>query len=70
MHVRSSMQDQIALGAQRSPSPVKGGIARTPGSRKLGMDRKHDVSMESIAIVRTRFLPMREEIALDNQYRI
>ncbi len=24
----SSMQDQVALGAKRSPTPVKGGIAR------------------------------------------
>ena len=30
----SSMQDQVALGAQRSPTPVKGGIARAPGSLK------------------------------------
>ena len=27
----SSMQDQVALGAKRSPSSVKGGIARAPG---------------------------------------
>ncbi len=32
----SSMQDQVALGAQRSPTPVKGGIARAPGSPKRG----------------------------------
>ncbi len=24
------MQDQVALGAKRSPTPVKGGIARVP----------------------------------------
>ncbi len=32
----SSMQDQVALGAKRSPTPVKGGIARAPGSQKPG----------------------------------
>jgi len=26
------MQNQVALGAQRSSTPVKGGIARAPGS--------------------------------------
>ena len=34
----SSMQDQVALGAQRSPTPVKGGIARAPGSQQRGSD--------------------------------
>ncbi len=29
--VRSSMQNPVALGAKRSASPVKGGIARAPG---------------------------------------
>ena len=32
----SSMQDQVALGAQRSPGSVKGGIARAAGSQKRG----------------------------------
>ncbi len=32
----SSMQDQVALGESRSPTPVKGGIARAPGSRSRG----------------------------------
>jgi hypothetical protein len=30
------MQDQVALGAQRSPTPVKGGIARALGAQKCG----------------------------------
>jgi len=30
------MQDQVALGAKRSPIPVKGGIARATGSQKRG----------------------------------
>jgi len=30
------MQDQVALGAQRSPSCVKGGIARAPGWQNCG----------------------------------
>ena len=30
------MQDQVALGAKRSPIPVKGSIARAPGSQKRG----------------------------------
>jgi len=30
------MQNQVALGAKRSPTPVKGGIARAPGSHKHG----------------------------------
>jgi hypothetical protein len=34
----SSMQDQVALGAQRSPTPVKGGIARAAGSLKRGTE--------------------------------
>ena len=32
----SSMQDQVALGAQRSPTPGKGGIARAAGSQERG----------------------------------
>jgi len=30
------MQDQVALGAQRSPTPGKGGIARAAGSQERG----------------------------------
>jgi len=30
------MQNQVALGAKRSPTPVKGGIACAPGSHKRG----------------------------------
>src|SRR5260370_14271584 len=32
----SSMQDQVALGAQRAPTPGKGGIARAAGSQERG----------------------------------
>ncbi len=39
------MQDQVALGAQRSPTPVKGGIARVPWLTSIvGVGQTMDVS--------------------------
>ncbi len=39
------MQNQVALGAKRSSTAVKGGIARAPGSRKPGMGMQHNPRM-------------------------
>ena len=40
------MQNQVALGAKRSPTPVKGGIARAPWlDATLGTDRQPAAKM-------------------------
>jgi hypothetical protein len=59
------MQDQVALGAKRSPSPVKGGIVRAPGSQKRGDEQAASDSYGGAKRLQGLFLA-RKKVPLTN----
>jgi hypothetical protein len=64
------MQNQVALGAQRSPSPVKGSIARGSWLAQTWRWTGCIILIWWSEAISSPVSCQEEKIALDNQYRI